>query len=152
MPFVADEVVTAAKLNLATGLGTADSGASNRTFTNTGFLDLDALTGGAGSISAAAVSIVTGTSVLVIITAGVRNQTAASEAYVGFRVSGATTIAAAATSAIRAGNADVAFPSRTYHTVLSTLNAGTNVFELQAAVTANIGQITTARITVVTIA
>lgn len=151
MPFVADEIVTAAKLNLATGLGTAGN-SDTRTFTNTSFLDLDALTGGTGTVAAVAVTITTGTSVLILITATLRNQTAAADAFLGFRVSGATTLAASAGTAMRVGLRDTALPTSTYHTVLAGLTAGSNTFELQASVVSNIGQLGSPRLTVITIA
>jgi hypothetical protein len=117
----------------------SDIDTGNRTFTNTGYLDLDALTGGSGSIGAVAVTVDTDTRALVIITATLRNQTAASTALLSYRVSGATTTAAS-DNHMRQGLMDGALPSST-HISVATLTAGSNTFELQARVTANTGQI-----------
>ena len=135
MPFVTDEVVTAAKLNMATSI-TADPDTGDRTFTNTGYLDLDALTGGAGSLGAVIVTVTTGTTALVCISGTLNNS--GGTTHLGYRVSGATTIAAADNESIRT--------SATTNSTLAmmrpvTLTAGVNVFELQGKVTAATGRI-----------
>ena len=111
--------------------------ANSRTFTNTGYLDLDALTGGAGAIDAISASVVTGTRALVMFNAIVNNT--AGFSIVSYRVSGATTIASndfySAQSALT-----------TNHTVSRSrvqgaLTPGTNDFEVQARVSAGTGSI-----------
>lgn len=115
----------------------AASNIDDRTFTNTGFLDLDALTGGAGSMGALIVSVVTGTEVLVTVSCSGASATAGI-VLLGWRCSGATTLAAA--SALSARNADTPTIGIAKQSVV-TVTAGTNVFEAQASVTAGTGRI-----------
>lgn len=137
MSFVTDEVVTAAKLNMATVIAGA-SNVSDRTFTNTTYLDLDALTGGAGSMAAVAVTVTTGTLAVVTIT-GTMSATAGT-ALLGYRVSGASTIVATAAIGCRREDAASQEITTAFSHVVS-LTAGVNVFELQASVTAGTGRL-----------
>lgn len=117
------------------GAGSADS----RTFTNTGFLDLDALTGGAGTIAAVSVSIATGDTALVTVSAATI-QGSGGNAYLSYKVSGASTIAADVSArTLRALSIGLG-ASRT--DLLTGLTPGTNVFELQAMVTGGTGTLT----------
>lgn len=133
MPFVTDEVVTAAKLNMATSMAVAQSVlGTSRTFTNSTFLDLDALTGGAGSMAAVAVTVTTGTLVKVTVGCQFANTTAAAFGSLSYRISGATTLAASHNWAFvaesAAANADIGASRVSWQTV----TAGVNTFECQA--------------------
>lgn len=138
MVFVADEVVTAAKLNLATSIQGANSLGGDRTFTNTGFLDLDALTGGAGSVAATIVTATTGTTCLLHFSC-VAASNSAGVTILAYRVSGATTIAASDSIASR--TASVGLTALSFSQLLTGLTEGSNVFELQARVTAGTGRL-----------
>ena len=130
MPFVADEVVTAAKLNMATTVSAArGAAADDRTFTNTSYADLDALTGGAGTISAVAVTVTTGT--LVTVTVSGTMSTTGGTVVLSYRISGATTLAAATPNGARQTGTGLVSCS---FTDVQTITAGVNVFELQAVV------------------
>lgn len=133
------ELVTAAMMNthvrdnLSFLAGTV--GASNtdsRTFTNTAYADLDALTGGAGTMGAVIVTATTGTSAEVSWSAAF--GTSASTICISFRVSGATTLASDDSRRIGKQGADVVDAGRSL--VLTGLTAGVNTFELQAKVLA----------------
>jgi len=137
MPFVADEIVTAAKLNMATSIAAA-SNTSDRTFTNTSALDLDALTGGAGTMTAVAVTVTTGTLAIVTLSAIASNT--AGVVFLSYRVSGATTIAASGPIGCRREDAASQEVTSAFAHVV-TLTAGVNVFELQASVTAGTGRL-----------
>jgi hypothetical protein len=126
--FVPDEVVTAAKMNLIYKPQAGGNG-DTRTFTNASFLDLDALTGGAGTVAAVIVSVTTETSAIVVVSANNLSASAGS-ASLTYRVSGATTIAAVAGNALRA----VGIVGASKVDYLSGLTPGVNVFELQASV------------------
>jgi hypothetical protein len=138
------ELVTAAfmnthvrdNLNYLKSTG-ADSDLGSRTFTNTGFLDLDALTGGAGSITAVAATVDTDTLAIVHIGASISNA-AASFTVVSYRVSGATTTAAADDWAFNSSAGNFVSGSKTSTQVLT---AGSNTFEAQARVSAGTGTI-----------
>lgn len=138
MPFVTDEVVTAAKLNMATVIASSHSVSDDRTFTNTAYADLDALTGGSGTIGARIVTVSTGTSAMVTVQ-GVLSVTAG-VVLVAVRVSGASTVTATALENVSARTA-----STSLVTICSrfpvALTAGSNVFELQARVTAGTGRL-----------
>jgi hypothetical protein len=90
-----------------------------------------------------AISVVTGTAAIVMITCEVRNTSAASgAAYVDFDVSGATTRASSDTTALIAdgystSSADV--NRRSVFTRLTTLTAGTNVFTMKYRVASGTG-------------
>lgn len=136
--FVADEVVTAAKMNKiykpVTSVAT-----SNRTFTNTSFLDLDALTGGAGSLTAVIVTVTTEATALVMINAE-RIFNTAGITILSYRISGATTLAAADTLRTVMTQNTLATPGAGL--ILQTgLTPGSNVFELQARVNAGTGSL-----------
>lgn len=150
------ELVTAALLNshLRDNLNflastTSDTEPNSRTFTNTGYLDLDALTGGAGSITAVSVSVDTGTAAIVCMSAELNQATAGQVTFMSYRISGATTVAASDTWAayLHSPSASVGgTPTRVRrHT---GLNAGTNVFEVQARVSGGTGTIAKIDLTV----
>lgn len=107
----------------------------NRTYTNTSFLDLDALTGGAGSLTAAIVSVTTGATASVTV-AGRMNNTAGT-ARLGYRVSGASTIAASTIRCVTTASTSSAAYS--WNGWEDGLTPGVNIFELQASVTAGTG-------------
>lgn len=110
-------------------------------FTNTAYADLDATTTVTGT--AVAFSVDTLTTALVILSSPlVINTTAAQSTYVSYRVSGASTIASADNKAIRGGDDSSIDGAITTTMVIyeDGLTAGTNVFELQARVTANAGR------------
>ena len=141
-------VVATAEVARITSLGVKgievadDSEANGRTFTNTSYLDLDALTGGAGTITAVSASVVTGTRALVMFSAEVGNDTVGQGTKISYKISGATTVAADDTwyafhnTATGAGESVVG-----RSLVHGGLTPGTNVFEVQAKVSANTGTI-----------
>jgi len=136
MPFVADEIVTAAKLNMATIINYGEN-QDSRTFTNTGFLDLDVLTGGAGTVGAVIVPVSTGVAAKVTMTARLANTGIGGITFLGVRVSGATTVVANDGHALMfesGAAADIFQGSFTY--VIEGLSTGVNTFELQARCTA----------------
>ena len=149
MSFAPLEVVTAAKLNLATGIS-GDSNTADRTFTNTTFLDLDALTGGAGSMGAVAVTMTTGTTVWVSVTATISNATDTAATVFGFRVSGATTLASTDSGILTATTSARLF-TITSQIVVTPLTAGVNTFEMQARVGSGTGRIIRPSLTVMTV-
>lgn len=122
--------------------------ANTRTFTNTGFLDLDALTGGSGTLAACAVSVVTGTRALVHMCAASVSNSGTGTTALGYRISGATTVAASSTLALRVSGVAAVLVGATRTHLVTGLNAGTNVFELQALVSANTGTLTAPQIIV----
>lgn len=133
MPFVTDEVVTAAKLNLATSFGMNSDTAGTATFTNTSYLDLDALTGGSTTLTPVAVTVTTGTVAVVHMSCQLQHSTVAGRVNLSYRVSGATTTAASDLWAIRfqaaSANHVYVLGNTTYQTGMT---AGSNTFELQA--------------------
>jgi hypothetical protein len=110
-----------------------DTEPNSRTFTNAGYLDLDALTGGAGTITAVAVSVATGTRALVMFSAEASQDTGGGFVQLSYRVSGATTVASSDVWSsffqAPAANTGASLNRTRVHTGLT---AGTNVFELQA--------------------
>lgn len=142
--WVAAELVTAAlfntqfrdNLNFLGSTAIANENAS-RTFTNTSYLDLDALTGGSGTISAVSVSLATGTSAVITVGALLANGTLGTSVVLSYRVSGATTLAADDDwgMVLKAAVANDS-QQRSYQSHQTALTAGTNVFELQARTTA----------------
>lgn len=113
---------------------------NSRTFTNTSFADLDALTGGSGTIPAHAVTVQTGTRALVGFGASTISNTGGT-IYLSYRVSGDTTIAAADTGK-NLRNSDSALIGASYVDLTSALTPGTNTFELQARVSGGTGTLT----------
>lgn len=147
-----NELVTAAMMNTHVRdqfsfLETIDgsSNTDSRTFTNTGYLDLDALTGGAGTITAVAVTVTTGTRVLVTVAGQVTNS--GGQTFLSYRVSGATTLAASDSTALWVNATAVGFGA-SFESLLETLNAGSNTFELQAKVSASTGTLNDPRLIV----
>lgn len=127
-----------------------DTEPNSRTFTNTSFLDLDALTGGSGTITAVAATVTTGTRALVTISAQLQNDTLNAVSLLSYRVSGATTVAAsddwsALARAAVANDATTVTRSRIH----TGLTAGSNTFEVQARVTGGTGTILRIDLTVV---
>jgi hypothetical protein len=111
----------------------------NRTFTNTGYLDLDALTGGAGTIGAVAVTVTTGTRAKVTISGIIRTDNAAASGLLSFRISGDTTAGADDDYALRTTGTSISQMSMVW--LATGLTPGANTFELQARTTANTGQV-----------
>lgn len=126
----------------------ANDDAGTRTFTNTSFLDLDALTGGAGTINAVAVSATTDTRVLVIVSAASISTNGTGTASLGFRISGATTTAASSTQALRTSGV-AALLIGASRCMMTTVTAGLNTFELQATVSAGTGTVTSPELIVI---
>jgi hypothetical protein len=116
-----------------------ESDSGNRTFTNTGFLDLDALTGGAGTLPAVAVTVTTGTRVKVTITANISNATLGAVTAVGYRISGTTTAAAADGFTLFYESGAANDQIQASWSSVRAVTAGSNTFELQARVTAGTG-------------
>lgn len=118
---------------------------NDRTFTNTGFLDLDALTGGAGSMGAVATTLTTGTRAIVCVACAAMTNSGGIT-LLSCRVSGATTVAASDNNALRIASTTQAGGT---HLMMYGLTAGSNSFELQARVTAGTGRIISPRIVVI---
>ena len=137
------ELVTAAKLNtnIRDNLGflagwEGDFENQDVTgFTNTAYADLDALTAAPFS-NAVSVSVVTGTEALVIVSVVRITQVTSGTCFLSYRVSGATTLAADDDFGLRC-SIITSVQSMSVIQVRTGLTAGTNVFELQARVTAN---------------
>jgi len=96
------------------------------TTTSTGFTPT--LTGGGTNVS---VTIVTGTTAIVTQTAVLTNSISGSGAYMGTAVSGATTLAASAESALYNGLTASQYLLASSTAILTGLTAGTNTFTLQ---------------------
>lgn len=126
----------------------AQGNAIEFTFTNTSYLDLDAVTGGSTG-DAMSVSVSTGTLALVLWRAQMDNNTAGSRVFLGYKVTGATTTSAADSRAliIESDSADQLLACGTQD--LAALTAGTNVFELQAHVSGNTGTISRTELIVI---
>lgn len=136
-------------LTFLTTVDEANDLANTRTFTNTSFLDLDALTGGSGTLAACAVSVVTGTRALVHMCAASVSSSGTGTTALGYRISGATTVAASSTLALRTSGVAAMLVGGTRTHLVEGLTAGTNVFELQAITTAaNTGTLTAPQIIV----
>lgn len=109
------------------------------TFTNTSYLDLDAVTGGTAG-SAISVSVATDTKALVLFRAKLTNDTSGAITILAYRISGATTSASSDADALfyeaSAANDTISVGTFDFATGLTN---GTNVFELQARVTAGTG-------------
>ena len=123
----------------------------NRTFTNTSFLDLDALTGGSGSIAAVSFSITTAEAGRALIMLGCQfgNDTLGAIGTLGVNVTGATTQTANDALSFRyessAAN-DICMASYVWPL---TLGSGTTTFELQAKTSAGTQTIDNPRIVVI---
>ena len=76
------------------------------------------------------VTIQTGTSALVTVSARINNAVATRYGYAGFSVSGATTIAAADTSAVIVGSSNAEITVDVSNSFYVTLSAGTNTFTM----------------------
>lgn len=149
------ELVTAALLNThvrdnlnyaKTAYSDVDNGTA--VFTNTVFADMDALTGTplGGPLSVAAE---TGDSALVILTSNLWNTTAGQFTVVGFRVSGATTVAATDNDALYYESSNAADQIQaSWSGLITGLTPGTNTFEMVARVAAGTGNARRNRITV----
>lgn len=116
-------------------------------FTNTSFADLDALTTQPFS-SPVAVTVTTGTTALIVISAHIIAQNTSGTCRLGYRVSGASTVAAADSHAAISSDAGSNL-SATFAVVKTGLTAGSNVFELQARTSANSGRIFHPALTVI---
>lgn len=147
--FVADEIVTAAKMNKIFKPVEAKATGNRTAFTNTSFADLDALTGGAGTLTAVIATVVTEDEALVTLNAE-RLYSSGSVVLVSYRISGATTVASADTdkTLIVQGTAPV---SASVTRLVTGLTPGTNVFEVQARVNSGSGNLFVPSIVVVPI-
>lgn len=113
----------------------AQGNGSSFTFTNTGFATLDAVTGGTAG-AAIAVTVTTGAGTAAVFwRARMSNDTGGASTVLGYSISGATTTAATDITAISyessSANDTIAMGSQD----LASVNAGSNVFELEARVT-----------------
>lgn len=149
MAFVADEVVTAAKLNLATAIGW-DQNTDSRTFTNATPLDLDALTGGAGTMGPIRVTITTGAVAVIFTQAFLANSTLGASVTLNYRVTGASTISSVSVLAHESGAAND-FEELCAFRIESGLTPGSNVFEMTAQVSGGTGDIRRPRLMVMPI-
>jgi hypothetical protein len=104
-------------------------GTDRNGFTNTSMLDLNNLTGGTGVFPNVAVSLLTGASALVSVYAAAMSATSGA-VIMGYRISGASTVASAA--AVAARNAQAALVSGAFSHIRTGLTPGVNVFTLQA--------------------
>lgn len=88
------------------------------------------------------VTLTTGTRALVLVTAQMHNGTADTDCRAGFAVSGASTVAASDTTALRSTSATTFDAYRsTAITHQTGLTAGSNTFKMQYCVSAGTGQI-----------
>ena len=127
-----------------------DVDTAQNTLTTTTYASLASAAPAPGFTTEIEVTVTTGTVALVLFKAGLHNDTGGSSTLLSYSVSSATTVAAADTHSIRyeASNAaDIAtfggFDLRT------GLTAGSNVFTLEARVTANTGTIEKPEIAVI---
>lgn len=137
--FVSGAVFTAANANILGGdiafLAGTNSAfvVASQTTTSTAFTDL--------STAGPACTVTTGASALVILTANIANAGSTDGAAMGFAVSGATTLAASATTSLQYTNSlGGAYHQSSAAYVQSGLNAGSNTFTAKyAALTAGTG-------------
>lgn len=99
--------------------------------------------------SGPAVTLTTGTSALVIVAGTIKSDTALASAFMGFAISGATTLAAAASRAMRLG--DNTQYQRAAFLYRATLTAGSNTFPAKYWVSGGTGNFVDRQITVVPI-
>jgi len=105
--------------------------ATNQTTTSTAYTDL--------ATAGPAVTLTTGTKALVIVGCGIYNS-AVNDTWMGFAVSGATTIAAADASALNIGGSNGTISITASRAILlTTLTAGSNIFTAKYRVTAGTG-------------
>ncbi len=121
---------------------TTNIGTESRTFTNTSYLDLDALTGGSGSIDAEAITINAGADYIIFVGCRFSNSDVGAICSLSHRVSGATTSASSDILAFRyeSGAANDVIQA-SWVQIRTGLTAGSNTFELQAKVSAGTGLI-----------
>lgn len=165
------EVITSAKLNetapgVATAAGklivtdgansvaertpTPDSDLVNvASFTNTVYLSLANVSGGTSLPGEVSVTVTTGTNAIVFYRAYIENNTSHEETLLSFSVSTATTLGASDTRAVSHEGAAGSTTRVGSFTFLSALNAGTNLFTLQARVSAGTGEIRHAELFVI---
>lgn len=95
------------------------------TTTSTSYTDL--------ATSGPAVTVTSGTSILIVITSILINNTAGERMFVGYDLSGATTQSAADGKALilRSNSADTAFEGSMSYVILETVTAGTNTVTLK---------------------
>lgn len=115
-----------------------ENNASAFTFTNTSYLDLDAVTGGTAG-TACSVSISAGAKALVFWRCNMSNDTSGSTVYLSPRVSNSTTLAASDQRAISFESSQANDKMQAGSARLFTVNSGTNNFELQARVDGGTG-------------
>ena len=116
--------------------------ATNESSASTSYVDI-ATTG-------PSVTLTTGTRALVIVTAQMHNGTADTECRAGFAVSGASTVAASDTTALRTTSATTFDAYRASCITHQTgLTAGSNTFKMQYCVSAGTGQFQNRHIVVI---
>lgn len=147
-PWVTNEVATAAELQAITdninflGALAGTTVLPSQTTTSTTFTDL--------ITSGPTVTLTTGTKALVHVAAVLSNDTAGAESYMGFAVSGASTIAPDPSAAVMwstpIANGRI---QAGYFVLVSSLTAGVNTFTGKYLVTAGTGTFGNRRIAVV---
>lgn len=144
------ELVTAAMMNthvrdqlaflLRTGVYDRDNEAGGVTFTNTSYLDLNDLTGGsAGAAVAVTLDVPSAGVVQVAVGCQMSNATVGARTFLGYRVSGATTSAASDNDAYVMESDPATTNFQASWVTFASVNAGSNVFELQAKVSSGTG-------------
>ena len=124
-----------------------DNNAGGVTFTNTGFLDLDALTGGAaGAAVAVTLDVPTAGLVYVHVSGNMNNATAGARTMLGYRISGATTTAASDNDCLLYESGAATDAAQMSWASFATCNAGSNTFELQAHVSSGTGALSRTQI------
>jgi hypothetical protein len=97
--------------------------ATSQSTTSTSYTDL--------ATAGPAVTLTTGTKALVIISSKLKGSAAGATAFVGFAVSGSTTIAATDASALGTDDTGSARPYQSSYVTKATLTAGSNTFTLK---------------------
>ena len=117
--------------------------ATEQTTTSTSYTDL--------ATSGPAVTVTTGTTAFVILTSFVENSASLNNAFVGFAVSGATTVAATDDSSILVQVATGGVPIQVSAVYKVTLTAGSNTFTAKYRVGGNTGKFKNRGITVIAV-
>lgn len=116
--------------------------ATDESTTSTSYTDL--------TTSGPAVTVTTGTTALVIISASVKNDTAGSDARMGIAVSGASTIAAGTTKALIANShTGGQFTQASFMYLETGLTAGSNTFTAKYSASGNTASFLRRRVTVI---
>ncbi len=118
-------------------VGNAAGVTDSRTFTNTSYLDLDALTGGSGSINAISTSVTVTVDCNALIAMGCRfhNGTGGGRGDLSLKMTGATSFTAADAQSFSHESGNAGDRTQASLVMVFTLNAGTTTIELQAKTT-----------------